>query len=169
MKWLRYFSYALVFICAYLLFTPPRYQYSNAELTRLYGLEGKDPALVAKVLPPPPHRYPRWLARQSDPLMRKSVKDLTDREIDMIVFRAAERLHAFWTREFTLRGGTYVPVEIIPEWAPLTPGPREITALVSSTGKYMSIAEKCVRHPARGHPQMARSSKHGSRTRSGIM
>ncbi|MBI2030660.1 hypothetical protein HYT05_03490 [Candidatus Kaiserbacteria bacterium] len=121
MKWLRYFSYALAFVCAYLLFTSPRYQYSNAELVKLYGLEGKDSTRVANLLPPPPHRYPRWLARQSDPLMRKSVKDLTDREIDTIVFRTAERLHTFWTREFALRGGTYVPVEIIPEWGPSDP------------------------------------------------
>lgn len=121
MKWLRYSSYALVFVCAYLLFTAPRYQYSDAELTKLYGLEGKDPALVAKVLPPPPPRYPRRLAPQSDPLMRKSVKDLTDQEIDMIVFAAAEKLHAFWAREFARRGGTYVPVEIIPEWGPSDP------------------------------------------------
>lgn len=118
---LRYFSYALAFVCAYLLFTPPRHQYSNAELTKLYGLEGKDPALVAKILPPPPPQYPHRLAHQTDPLMRKSVKDLTDQEIDTIVFRAAARLHAFWAREFARRGGTYVPVEIIPEWGPSDP------------------------------------------------
>ncbi len=121
LKWLRYFSYALAFICAFLLFTPPRHQYSNAELIRLYGLQNKDPTLAAKVLPPPPARYPTRLPLQRDPLMRKSVADLTDPEIDLIVFRAAEKLHAFWAREFARRGGTYVPVEIIPEWGPSDP------------------------------------------------
>jgi len=97
------------------------HRYSDAELTRLYGLRDKKHALVARVLPPPPIAYPAALAPQTDPLLQKSVKDLTDYEIDAIVRRTEEKLHAFWAREFSKRGGMYVPVEVIPTRGPSDP------------------------------------------------
>ncbi|MBM3261499.1 hypothetical protein FJY93_03715, partial [Candidatus Kaiserbacteria bacterium] len=93
--------------------------YLQDQLLQMYGFT---PALLPKnisqqvaasILPPAPSAYPIALPPQTNPMMQIPTIILSDKEIDLIVQEATDKLNAYWTDVFAQHDLSYGPVKVV--------------------------------------------------------